>query len=411
MSTRIKSKPIDEFNEQDLISNELESSELEQGPPPDLEIVEKYEEGQARIIIQRNDFLIPNILQMVKDRDVLNLSPEYQRRKRWSEEKRSRLIESLLMNIPVPPIFLYEKELAQYEVMDGQQRLDAIRGFFNSDYPLQGLAEWSVINGLKYEELPLTVKRGLQRRGLAAVIILTESGPNKSAALRIRQNVFERLNTGGEKLNAQEVRNCIYASEFNKMLIRIARSKTFTEVWGVPPKEPGEPYQVSEKLRNNQLYSRMDDCQIVLRFFALSDMDRFESGMKATLDNCMVRNLTLKFKESSLLERRYLRILKYAKEIYGETLFRLPTKAGQLNGRRSVPLADSVMLGILNTGASAAQLVSHSEYILRRTRELLSDPEKYQVLVGRGNTKSEIQTRIKLMTKVFKQAINRQKAA
>ena len=114
----------------DSILDELEQSEPEDFSGTEADIVAKYDAGQARIVVQRNDFLVPNILQMVKNREILNLAPPYQRRKRWDETKKSHLIESLLMNIPIPPVFLYEQDLARYEVMDGQQRLDAIRGFF-----------------------------------------------------------------------------------------------------------------------------------------------------------------------------------------------------------------------------------------------------------------------------------------
>jgi uncharacterized protein with ParB-like and HNH nuclease domain len=79
---------------------------------------------------------------MVKSRDVLDLFPSYQRRPRWSPAKQSKLIESLLMNIPIPPIFLYERDLAKYEVMDGQQRLSTIRAFFEDQFKLQGLKKW-----------------------------------------------------------------------------------------------------------------------------------------------------------------------------------------------------------------------------------------------------------------------------
>lgn len=113
---------------------ELEGEESVQVEMTEVDIVHKYDEGQARIVIQRNDFLIPNILQMVEDKDILDISPSYQRRKRWDNRKRSHLIESLLMNIPIPPIFLYEHDLAKYEVMDGQQRLDTIRSFLKNEF-------------------------------------------------------------------------------------------------------------------------------------------------------------------------------------------------------------------------------------------------------------------------------------
>lgn len=393
--------------EAQVISDELEQDEQEDSNLSEAEIVKKYDEGQAQIIIQRNDFLIPNILQMVKDRDVLNLAPKYQRRLRWSDTKRSQLIESLLMNIPIPPIFLYERDLARYEVMDGQQRLDTIRAFRENEFPLTNLKQWKELNGREYKDLPSRIQRGLERRGLAAVIVLTESSENQKSALKIRQYVFERLNTGGEKLNAQEVRNCIYESPFNDTLIEIARSKEFTEVWGIPPKEPDEPHKISQRLKSNPLYAKMDDCQIVLRYFALSDQNAITGGMKNTLDQCMVRLQLLRKSDCTKLKNEYISILRTAMQIYGDKLFHLPNRKGELAGRRSVPLADAVLLGIKNCGDQADRLSKNTDYIIQQTRRLMSSPKTYEALVGRGNTRTAIENRINLMTQLLRRTLKR----
>src|SRR5258708_15544267 len=113
---------------------------------------------------------------MFKKKEVLDMSTPYQRRTRWKDSKRSHLIESLLMNIPIPPIFLYERNYAQYEVLDGQQRLASVRSFFRNEFKLRDLRIWPELNGRHLKDLPQKIQRGLERRGLAAVIILTDSG-------------------------------------------------------------------------------------------------------------------------------------------------------------------------------------------------------------------------------------------
>ena len=100
---------LSELEEQEALIGELEDDEAPAEDLTEIAIEAKYDNNQNQIFIQRNDFLIPNILQMVKNRDVLDLSPSYQRRPRWNDKKRSHLIESLLMNVPIPPIFLYEQ--------------------------------------------------------------------------------------------------------------------------------------------------------------------------------------------------------------------------------------------------------------------------------------------------------------
>lgn len=102
-----------------------------------------------RVIYQTNNFLLPQIRDMIERREAINLHPEYQRRLRWSSSQKSKLIESLLLNIPVPPVFFYENAAARYEVMDGQQRLNTIREFFSGAFALSGLKVLTPLNGLR----------------------------------------------------------------------------------------------------------------------------------------------------------------------------------------------------------------------------------------------------------------------
>src|SRR5712671_3233505 len=100
------------------------------------QIEKMYDEGENRVTQERNDFMLPQIRDFVTEKKWLNLRPEYQRRLVWDAKKKSRFIESLLMNIPVPPIFLYETELNRYEVMDEQQRLNTILEFYENNLAL-----------------------------------------------------------------------------------------------------------------------------------------------------------------------------------------------------------------------------------------------------------------------------------
>ena len=91
----------------------------------DNEINEKYKKGEIRIVTEQARYPLDSIETMLDSKKYL-LNPEYQRRKRWDNARKSRLIESFIMNVPIPPIFLYEIEYSIYEVMDGQQRLKEI---------------------------------------------------------------------------------------------------------------------------------------------------------------------------------------------------------------------------------------------------------------------------------------------
>jgi hypothetical protein len=117
------------------------------------EINSKYVKGDVRIVTEQARYPLPQIVPMVESGDY-ELNPEFQRRHRWDDQKKSRLIESFIMNVPIPPIFLYEDRFSHYEVMDGLQRLTAIYGFYTNQLVLDGLEEWPELNGRRYSELP-----------------------------------------------------------------------------------------------------------------------------------------------------------------------------------------------------------------------------------------------------------------
>ena len=131
----------------------------------DDEINEKYKKGEIRIVTEQARYPLDSIPKMLESKKYI-LDPEYQRRKRWGNVRKSRLIESFIMNVPIPPIFLYEIEYSLYEVMDGQQRLTAIDDFYQGNFQLEGLQYWRELNGRKYENLPEQVRRGIDRRYL-----------------------------------------------------------------------------------------------------------------------------------------------------------------------------------------------------------------------------------------------------
>ena len=127
----------------------------------DEEINNKYSEGEARIITENGSIKLPLINGMFKSSNYV-LRPKYQRRITWNNKKRSKLIESFIMNIPVPPVFLYETEFGMYQVMDGLQRISTIMDFFDNKFSLEGLVEWNELNGRFYKDLPQKIKEGIE---------------------------------------------------------------------------------------------------------------------------------------------------------------------------------------------------------------------------------------------------------
>jgi uncharacterized protein with ParB-like and HNH nuclease domain len=128
------------------------------------------------------------------------------------------LIESLLLNLPIPPCFLAEDEDSTRVVVDGQQRLRSIDDFYHGRYALTGLQVLKDLNGKKWEDLPPKLDRKILQRVIRTLVIshFTNSG--------IRFEIFERLNSGGVPLTEQEIRNATLRGSFNAMLNKIAES-------------------------------------------------------------------------------------------------------------------------------------------------------------------------------------------
>lgn len=171
----------------------------------DDKINKKYDSGEVRIVTEQARYPLPTLKDMFSD-NKYNLHPDFQRRRRWSQEKKSKLIESFIINVPVPPVFLYEIDYANFEVMDGLQRITTIIDFYKDLYVLEGLEEWKELNGKKYSELPIRIKEGIDRRYLSSIILLKESAKDDVEADRLKKIVFERLNSGAIELITNEYR-------------------------------------------------------------------------------------------------------------------------------------------------------------------------------------------------------------
>jgi len=243
-------------------------------------INQKYIKGDVRIVTEQARYPLSSVQSMVESDDY-ELNPEFQRRHRWDNTKKSKLIESFIMNVPIPPIFLYEDRFSHYEVMDGLQRMTAIYEFYIDRFSLEGLEEWPELNGRHYSSLPEQIKRGIDRRYLSSVILLQETAKNETEATRLKQLVFERINSGGIKLEPQEARNAIFNGPLNKLCIRLARTPTLCLMWGIPAPDEDEleHEKLCDELLSNDSFRKMDDVELVLRFFAyrqrLSHQDGF----------------------------------------------------------------------------------------------------------------------------------------
>lgn len=371
----------------------------------DEDIVLKYENGDSRVVTEIGSYKVALIKNIFCKESNYNLHPDYQRRITWNDAKRSKLIESLIINIPIPPIFLYEYEYDKYEVMDGLQRLSAIIDFYNDKYKLTGLEEWSELNHKKYSDLPQKIKEGIGRRQIQFITLLKESAKTPERADKIRRLVFERLNTGGVKLLGQEIRNAIFNGPANKLCIELSENTTFRKLWEIPNPDDPELLQldlddisieiqnvydekVLKKLEKHSLYKRMYDVELVLRFFAMRHLDEFNYSLSDFLDDVLISMNKYSPDDLSKMKSVFEKTIEKAYSLFGDYAFKYfdgnkwssPTKM----------IYDPMMLALTNYSIPKSINVENNK---EKLKKFYISCLEFEIFDGKHQSKDDINTR------------------
>ncbi len=368
----------------------------------DDEINTKYESGNSRILMEFNREKLPLFVDALTKPGYMDLRPFFQRRPRWKPEQQSLLIESFIINLPVPPVILYEKKYNSYEVIDGQQRISALRDFYEDKLILTGLQLWPELNGRKYSNLPTEIQAGIDRRTLSSIVVITESAKTLEDAMYLKRLTFERLNTGGVELSNQEIRNCLYHGQFNDSLIELADDPTFKNVWGIPDSDLREREQ-------NNLYKKMEDVELVLRFFALRHYENFKGTLESFMDLYMIQSLDFSKEDTAFLSDIFKNTISIAYDIYGKHLFRpyILDKSKNWNWAEEPYKAyyDAVMVAFSKNLSNAQILKQKKNQVIDATQQLLK-ADKSELFRGKGkNTKTDIQKRLNSFEQMLSQVI------
>lgn len=263
-------------------SNTLEDSEL-------ASIASEEEDKESspssyEVVTYPADFTLEVLVNKIKGDPPEIQIPGFQRRFVWRQAQASKLIESFLLGLPVPPIFVFTDAQNIQQVVDGQQRLKSIgyffEGYFGPEdkgrrpvFRLVGLNENSPYLNLTYKDLQVkhqAAARKLKDSVLRAFVI-KQLNPNDNTSVF---HVFERLNTGGTLLKGQEIRNCVYAGHFNDLLVEVNGHNSWRQLFG--KKEPD---------------ARQRDIELILRFFALlHNSNSYRKPMKDFLSDFMKVN-------------------------------------------------------------------------------------------------------------------------
>lgn len=230
---------------------------------------ESAEEGElnspfsGEVSVKQVDRTLREFKQLYDEGDLI-LDPEWQRNYVWSNKQASGLIESLLLDIPVPMVYLATTPESKFEVVDGLQRLNSVFRFFDNKFALASLGILSKIKGKRFRDLESTEQKRLKIATLRCFEL-----PSSTHA-DIRFVVFERLNTGGTNLNETEIRNCLYRGKLNDLIKELAEIPDFVQC-----------------VNESTFSKRMKDRSFVLRFLAFYEKTylKCSSGMKKFLND------------------------------------------------------------------------------------------------------------------------------
>lgn len=358
-----------------------------------------------RVVYQTTHFFLPQLRDVIENDNTINVRPEYQRRLRWTRSQKSALIESMLLNIPIPPIYLYETSAARYEVMDGQQRLNAILEFLDDKLVLGNLTVLSRLNGLKYSLCSPRVKRALDRASISAIVLLLESdirhvGSPGAELHDLRRLVFDRLNTGGRALFPQEIRNALNPGPLNDALIEMTRLRIFTTIFNIPPynhRETDEIYE-SEEHRQNSLYRTMKDCELALRFVALRSPDNIRGAMKQMLDRAMKAEINID--QANALVSDFENRLQFLYDLFETRPFQVHTREEGRN-RVYAGMYDAAMVAMDGHWPRRSEIRDSAGEVHSRLRTAISSEESYELLTGRRNTAEAVRRRIGLFREIL----------
>ncbi|MDX3073252.1 DUF262 domain-containing protein [Streptomyces sp. MI02-7b] len=370
------------------------------------ELIEAVDQKITAVRTKTNDFSFNELADMYASEELV-IDPDFQRMFRWSEGAQSRFVESLLLELPVPPIFLIEREDRVYELIDGLQRISSYL-HFRGELTVNGqhmpplvLSDCDIVpelNGCTYASLPKALEIKLKRSYIRAEILRKESDP------RLRYYMFKRLNTGGLALSNQEVRNAtirLLSNKFNQFIIDLSENADFRVCVET----------LTEKASNERF-----DQELILRFFAFKNSG---AQYKHDIADFMTEYMEDVSDPSGVTQFDY----EHEKQVFEKT-FRVVTRIGELLGwgprvlgtvgrngeprwQFSVHHYEGIVLGMQD---ALHRINLEDEEAMQKLADVVKDgktnPEFTKAIGGGKNDRISLRTRIGFFRDSFLQALS-----
>lgn len=324
---------------------------------------------KRKLITETYDFTVSTINEYINSQHIV--IPNFQRGYVWNRTQASRLIESLIIQCPIPVIYLSQNSDETLSVIDGNQRLTSISLFLNDGFPLTGLATYPELDGLTFSELDPRFQRHIINRTVRCIAILKETHP------QIKFDVFERLNTGSVKLNPQELRHGIYNGTLMTKVEELAKGSLF------------------KKLTSTTNDNRMKGDELGLRYFTLLErLNAYEKPMTVFLNKYAEENRFISQERVTELSNNFESNLSKCHFLYGDFSF----KTFDENRRRpkaNTALYEAQMLSMNTINPTLQQIDAiNKDNVIDRLENLLRNDDFYNTITKATTDKNVVNKRI-----------------
>jgi hypothetical protein len=380
MSAQVESGELEVREE--YVNNEATGVEVEEDGPAS---PSKEPWDADKIKIHTKNYSLRQIMDMIEDREI-DLAPDFQRKYVWKDWQRWALVESILLGIPMPSFYFNEDRDGKLQVVDGVQRLTTLRKFVKGEFALEGLTYLKVLEGNRFGDKAL---EGMYRRRFHGTQIVAHV-IDPQTPLRLKFDVFKRINTGGSALSAQEIRHCMSLERSRDLLTRLVSLDVFKKVMG--PAVLNHP--------------RMADREIALRLIAFhvlpveqypnhDSLDGFLGAVTEKVDRAMSPE------EISRVETLAKRSLENARLVFGEYTFRKWPKGEVRRNPINRTLVES--WGTALAFVEPADVKRVAKDLCERARLMMTHPSPffYAITGGTGDVE-KVKTRMSMAADAVK---------
>lgn len=307
------------------------------------------------VFTQPYDLVVESLVDQIAKKTIF-LRPTFQRGYVWSNPQASRLIESIILNVPIPPCYLSQNEDFELDVVDGQQRLMSIHRFLDNQFSLSSLKVLSEYNNFRFHNLPTKVQRKIKTHTIRCITITNQSHPD------VKFDIFERLNSNTVSLNAQELRNCIYRGTLNNLLIKLAQESKWLSILG---------RKTADK--------RMNGEETILRYFAFRNLgiSSYKTPLKVWLNDAANQGRSFSSQRIAVLEADWNNMLSVS------CVWFPPSECFRRPRNRSI---NKALFDLISSSASGTSLdeakACRDEF--RKTYSALLANEEFDDLISRS---------------------------